>query len=272
MAVYPDVPHVACFDTAFHSSQAPVATRFGLPREFYVAGIRRYGFHGLSYEYIARALRVIAPELADGRVIVAHLGNGASMCAIHAGRSVETTMGLTPLDGLPMGTRCGELDPGVVLYLIRQRGMSPEAVEDLLYHRSGLLGLSGVSSDMRQLLASDEPSAGEAIESYVFSIAREIGALTAGLGGLDALVFTGGVGEHAPGIRASVCERSAWLGIRLDPAANATGGPLISIPRAQPSVWVIPADEQKMIALQTWELVKDRGDRAGLPAARKNYS
>jgi acetate kinase len=255
MAVHPDLPQIACFDTAFHASEAPVATRFALPRDLYAAGVRRYGFHGLSYEYIARALREAAPELAAGRVVVAHLGNGASMCAMHGGRSVDTTMGFTALDGLPMGTRCGTLDPGVILYLLQQRRMTPEAVEDLLYHRSGLLGISGRSSDMRDLLASDEPPAREAIETYVFRVARELGALTASLGGLDALVFTAGIGEHAPEIRAAVCEHSAWLGIRLDPAANARGGPPVSAPGSSPSVWVIPTDEEKMIALHTWSIV-----------------
>jgi acetate kinase len=255
MAADPDLPQVACFDTAFHASAPPVATRFALPRDLDEAGVRRYGFHGLSYEYIARALREATPELAAGRVVVAHLGNGASMCAMHGGRSVDTTMGLTALDGLPMGTRCGSLDPGVILYLLQQRGMTPDAVEDLLYHRSGLLGISGCSSDMRDLLASDERPAREAIETYVFRIARELGALTASLGGLDGLVFTAAIGERAPAIRAAVCGRSAWLGIRLDPEANARGGPLVSAPGTRPSVWVIPTDEENMIALHTWKIV-----------------
>ena len=267
MAVHPDLPQVACFDTAFHASAAPVAMRFALPRDFYEAGVRRYGFHGLSYEYIARALREAAPELAAGRVVVAHLGNGASMCAMHGGRSVDTTMGLTALDGLAMGTRCGALDPGVILYLLQQRGMTADAVEDLLYHRSGLLGLSGCSSDMRDLLASGDRPAREAIETYVFRIARELGALTASLGGLDALVFTAGIGERAPAIRAAVCARSAWLGLRLDPGANARGGPLVSVPGSRPSVWVIPTDEEKMIALHTWDAVRETVGRTVAPTA-----
>ena len=265
IAVQPDLPQVACFDTAFHASAAPVAMRFALPRDFYEAGVRRYGFHGLSYEYIARALREAAPELAAGRVVVAHLGNGASMCAMHGGRSVDTTMGLTALDGLAMGTRCGTLDPGVILYLLQQRGMTADAVEDLLYHRSGLLGLSGRSSDMRDLLASNDRPAREAIETYVFRVARELGALTASLGGLDALVFTAGIGERSPAIRAAVCERSAWLGIRLDPAANARGGPLVSVPGSRPYVWVIPTDEEKMIALHAWEIVRETVARTVAP-------
>ncbi|HUZ63551.1 MAG TPA: acetate/propionate family kinase, partial [Acetobacteraceae bacterium] len=219
----PELPQVACFDTAFHHGMPELATRFALPRDLTAAGIRRYGFHGLSYEFIARRLRDLAPELAAGRVIAAHLGNGASLCAMAAGRSVDTTMGFTALDGLMMGTRSGSLDPGAVLHLITQCGMTAAAVEDLLYHRSGLLGVSGISNDMRALLASADPHAAEAIALFVFRIARETGALAAALGGLDGFVFTAGIGEHAAPVREAVCARLGWLGARLDPAANARG-------------------------------------------------
>lgn len=252
--IRPDLPQVACFDTAFHHSLSTVATRFALPREYEIAGVRRYGFHGLSYEYIANALSRIAPEIARGRVIVAHLGNGASLCALREGRSVDTTMGFTALDGLPMGTRCGALDPGVILYLLQERHMTPGAIEDLLYHSSGLLGVSGLSSDMRTLLASGDPRARDAVELFVFRIVREIGALAASLGGLDALVFTAGIGEHAPEIRRRVCEGAAWLGIELDPAANDAGGPRLTRPTSRVSTWAIPTDEDLMIALHTRRL------------------
>jgi acetate kinase len=247
----PGLPQVACFDTSFHRTRPSVATRFALPREYEAAGIRRYGFHGLSYEYVAGALPTVAPDLASGRVIVAHLGNGASLCALQDGKSVDTTMSFTALDGLPMGTRCGAIDPGAVLYLIRERGMSASAVEDLLYHRSGLLGVSGLSSDMRELLASSDRGAVEAIELFTFRIAREIGALAASLGGLDGLVFTAGIGEHAREIRRQVCLRTAWLGVSLDDAANASGGPRISSAESRVAVWVIPTDEEAMIARHT---------------------
>lgn len=252
--IRPDLPQVACFDTAFHHSLSTVATRFALPRGYEIAGVRRYGFHGLSYEYIANALSRIAPEIARGRVIVAHLGNGASLCALREGRSVDTTMGFTALDGLPMGTRCGALDPGVILYLLQERHMTPGAIEDLLYHSSGLLGVSGLSSDMRTLLASGDPRARDAVELFVFRIVREIGALAASLGGLDALVFTAGIGEHAPEIRRRVCEGAAWLGIELDPAANDAGGPRLTRPTSRVSTWAIPTDEDLMIALHTRRL------------------
>ncbi|HXL96832.1 MAG TPA: acetate kinase, partial [Steroidobacteraceae bacterium] len=214
-------------------------------------GIRRYGFHGLSYEYIAGALPQVAPDCARGKIVVAHLGNGASMCAIDHGRSIASTMGLTPLDGLPMGTRSGALDPGVVLYLMQHEGMSAEAVERLLYERSGLLGVSGLSSDMRTLLASDLPAVKEAIDLFVYRIGRELGSLIAALGGLDALVFTGGIGEHARQIRSRVCQDAGWIGIRLDEAANATGGPRISRPESTPSAWMMPTDENLMVARHT---------------------
>lgn len=250
-AALPDVPQVACFDTAFHRSHPVVADLFALPSDYYEAGVRRYGFHGLSYEYIVRKLPEIAPEIARGRVVVAHLGNGASMCAIHNGRSVDSTMGLTGLDGLAMGTRCGQIDPGVLLYLMQAQQMDARQIEDLLYRRSGLLGISGVSSDMRALLASNDPQAALAIEYFVYRIVREMGALAAALGGLDGLVFTGGIGEHAASIRAQVCRGAAWLGIELDDAANERHGPRISTVSSRVSAWVIPTDEEQMIALHT---------------------
>jgi acetate kinase len=251
----PRVPQVACFDTAFHRDQPPLAQAFALPRELSANGIRRYGFHGLSYEYIVSALPRVAPECAHGKVIVAHLGNGASMCAIDGGRSIATTMGLTALDGLPMGTRSGALDPGVVLYLLQHEGMDAAALQRLLYERSGLLGVSGISSDMRTLLASDAPSAKEAIDLFVYRIGRELGSLAAALGGLDALIFTGGIGEHAAQIRARVCTDAQWLGVAFDDAANAGHGPRISRPGARVSAWVIPTDENLMVARHTQRLL-----------------
>lgn len=257
-AVRPDLPQVACFDTAFHRGHERAVDRFALPPELEALGVRRYGFHGLSYEYITGALSKAAPDVARGRVIVAHLGNGTSLCTVRDGRSVDTTMGFTALDGLPMGTRCGALDPGVILFLLRQCHISGDAVEDLLYNRSGLLGLSGMSSDMRALLASPDASAAEAIELFVFRIAREIGALTASLGGLDGLVFTAGIGEHAPQIRRRVCERTAWLGVALDVMANERGGPCISRAGSAVSVWVISTDEEAMIARHVWAILQGR--------------
>jgi len=248
----PDMPQVACFDTAFHRAQPALAQRFALPRALADEGVHRYGFHGLSYEYIASAL---PSELAGARVVVAHLGNGASLCAMRAGRSVATTMGLTTLDGLVMGTRPGALDPGVLLYLMRQHGMEVEDLERLLYQESGLLGVSGVSSDMRELLASDDPRAREAVDLFVYRIGRELGSMAAALGGIEGLVFTGGIGENAPVIRERVCRGAAWLGVALDAAANAAGGPRISTPGAAASAWVIPTDENRMIASHTRNLV-----------------
>lgn len=247
----PGLPQVACFDTAFHATMAPVATRFALPRSYEAAGVRRYGFHGLSYEFIAGRLARTAPALAAGKVIVAHLGAGASLCAMSGGFSVDTTMGFTALDGLVMGTRCGAIDPGVLIHLQRAEGLSWQAVEDLLYKRSGLLGVSGVSSDMRVLLASAEPAAAEAVELFIWRIARDAGALTSTLGGLDGLVFTAGVGQHAAAVRAGVCERLAWLGVVLDPAANAADAGVISAPASRVEVRVIPTDEEAVIAGHT---------------------
>lgn len=252
----PNLPQVACFDTAFHHGMPIVATRFALPREYEAEGVRRYGFHGLSYEYIAGRLREMAPDLARGRVIAAHLGNGASLCAMQGGRSVDTTMGFTALDGLVMGTRSGSLDPGVILYLEQQHGMDAEAVEKLLYNQSGLLGVSGISSDMRTLLASTESRARDAIELFVFRIAREIGALTASLNGVDGLVFTAGIGEHAPEIRAAVVSRLGWLGAVLDEAANTRGDLLISRPESQIALYALPTNEEAMIARHTLDTIR----------------
>jgi acetate kinase len=255
-AARPDLPQIACFDTAFHHTMPKVAARYALPREYEDAGVRRYGFHGLSYEYISRRLRELAPDLADRRVIVAHLGNGASLCALLKGRSLDTTMGFTTLDGLVMGTRCGDLDPGVVLYLEQQRGLTPKDVEDILYNRSGLLGVSGgLASDMRALLASADPRAQDAINLFVYRIAREVGALTSSLEGLDGLVFTAGIGEHAPEIRASVAARLAWLGAEIDPDANAKNAAVISTPASRIEVRVIPTDEEMMIARHTLDAI-----------------
>jgi acetate kinase len=250
-ALQPRVPQIACFDTAFHRTMDTVTRRLGLPRAYEEEGVQRYGFHGLSYEFIAQQLRAIDPDLANGRVIVAHLGNGASLCAMHDGRSVDTTMSFTALDGLLMGTRPGALDPGAVTYLMRERTMSAAEIEDLLYHRSGLLGISGISSDMRILLASNDSRAREAVELFVFRAAREIGALTASLGGLDGLVFTAGIGEHASEIRSRVCARCAWLGVILDERANGAGQVRISTDASRVRIYVIPTDEERMIAGHT---------------------
>ncbi len=254
-SIAPKVPQVACFDTAFHHSQPPLAREFALPRELSAKGIRRYGFHGLSYEYIVAKLPEVAPAHANGKIIVAHLGNGASMCAIAEGRSIATTMGFTPVDGLPMGTRTGTLDPGVILFLLGQEGMDANAIEHLIYERSGLLGVSGLSSDMRTLLASGAPAANEAIDLFVYRIGRELGSLVAALGGLDALVFTGGIGENAAEIRARVCTHAKWVGITFDEAANSRNGLLISAAGSAVSVWVVPTDENLMVARHTRRLL-----------------
>src|SRR5215813_11113455 len=251
VALQPRVPQVACFDTAFHRTMDSVTRRLGLPRAYEEEGVQRYGFHGLSYEYIAQRLRTIDPDLAKGRVIVAHLGNGANLCAMHDGRSVDTTMSFTALDGLLMGTRPGTLDPGAVTYLMREHAMSAAEIEDVLYHRSGLAGVSGISSDMRTLLASDNSHAKEAVDLFIFRAAREIGGLTASLGGLDGLVFTAGIGEHAPEIRSRVCARCAWLGVVLDEHANRAGQMQITAEASSVRVYVIPTDEEKMIAAHT---------------------
>lgn len=265
-ATLPNVPQVACFDTAFHLTQPPVARAFALPRQYAAEGVRRYGFHGLSYEYVAQALPRMAPEVADGRVIVAHLGNGASLCAMRGRTSVATTMGFTALDGLVMGTRCGSIDPGVLLYLMDTHHMDARSLERLLYQESGLLGVSGISSDMRTLLASDAETAREAVNLFVYRIGREIGSMAAALGGLDALVFTAGIGEHATEIRARVCRDAAWLGIRLDEAANRAGASRISRDGSPASAWIVPTDESLMIARHTLALVApaDVAARPGL--------
>jgi len=254
-ALYPDVPQVACFDTAFHRGHPFVADAFALPRTLYDEGVRRYGFHGLSYEYIARRLAATAPDLAAGRVVVAHLGNGASMCAIRAGRSLDSTMGFTAVDGLPMGTRTGQLDPGVLLYLMSDRGMDAASLTRLIYNESGLKGLSGLSNDMRDLEAAATEAARQAIDYFVYRIRKELGALAAALGGLDGLVFTAGIGENSASIRAAVCEGMDWLGIALDPARNAARETVISSPASRVTVLRIPTDEERMIATHALALL-----------------
>jgi len=251
----PGLPHVACFDTAFHRTHPPVADRFAIPDALYREGVRRYGFHGLSYEYIAGALAERLPEIALGRVVVAHLGSGASMCALAGGRSVDSSMGFTALDGLPMGTRSGSLDSGVILWLQQQKGWSVDRVEHFLYADCGLKGLSGVSNDMRTLLASDEPLAKLAVEYFIYHVARTAGALAAAMGGIDALVFTAGIGEHAPEIRRQVAAGLGWLGVAFDEAANAAGGPRITRADSRISLWVIPTDEDLMIARHAWSVL-----------------
>lgn len=248
---HPELPQVACFDTAFHRGQPWQSGTFAIPRALTEEGVRRYGFHGLSYEYVAHRLPQIDPTLADARVVVAHLGSGASMCAIHGGRSIDSTMGFTALDGLPMGTRCGAIDPGVLIYLIRQKGMGADELEKLLYHKSGLLGVSGVSNDMRVLLESGEPAAEEAVELFCFRVAKETGALAASMGGIDALVFTAGIGERSVPVRERVGQKLGWLGVAIDPATNAANGPKISSPDSRIPVYVVPTNEEGMIARHT---------------------
>ena len=247
----PDMPQVACFDTSFHTSIPAVAQTFALPRKFTEQGVRRYGFHGLSYEYIASVLPGIDPEAAAGRTVVAHLGNGASMCAMNGLKSMACTLGFTAVDGLMMGTRCGSLDPGVMLYLMDECSMTTRDLETLIYKESGLLGVSGISSDMRFLLQSEDPRAVEAVELFVYRINRELGSLVGALGGLDALVFTGGIGENAAPIRERVCQAAAWLGLECDARANALQSPCISQKDSRVRAWVIPTDEELMIALHT---------------------
>ncbi|MEM9221569.1 MAG: acetate/propionate family kinase [Pseudomonadota bacterium] len=247
-SAFPQALQVGCFDTAFHRNHPFVNDIFAIPRKYYDKGIRRYGFHGLSYEYISHKLAEDDPGLHSGNVVVAHLGNGASMCAMRGGSSVGSTMGLSALDGLPMGTRCGQVDPGVLLYLMQTEGLDADGVADVLYHRSGLLGLSGISNDMRTLEASPAPAARDAIDYFVFRVRWELGALSAVLGGLDGVVFTGGIGEHSRTVRSRVCEGMEWLGIALDREANAANGPLISSVKGSVKVLVIPTDEEKVIA------------------------
>ena len=251
----PNVPQVACFDTGFHQGHTEVAKLLPLPRDLRNSGLRRYGFHGLSYEYVASVLPAKAPEIAKGRVIVAHLGGGASLCALKDGESIDNTLGFTALDGLCMGTRPGSLDPGAVLYLFQSLGLSPKAVEAILYKKSGLLGISGISNDMRDILASADPSARLAVDYFVYRLAKEIGASVAVLGGVDGLVFTAGIGENSPEIRRRTCDASAWLGIELDPEANCRNDLRISTPQSKVSVWVIPTNEELMIARHTASLL-----------------
>ncbi|MFL9965044.1 acetate/propionate family kinase [Paraburkholderia sediminicola] len=247
------VPQIACFDTAFHHTQPAIATRYALPPDITSHGVRRYGFHGLSYEYIASVLPQYSERAARGKTVVLHLGNGASMTAMDGSRSMASTMGFTAIEGLVMGTRCGSLDPGVVLWMIEQAHMDAGAIGSLLYKRSGLLGVSGISSDMRTLLASDAPAAAEAVDLFCYRISRELGSLAAALGGLDAIVFTAGIGEYAPPVRERVCRLAAWLGVSLDASANARHGPRIDDAQSAVEVWVIPTNEELMIARHTLE-------------------
>ncbi len=251
LARAPDLPQIACFDTAFHRRQPAVAQAFALPKSITERGVRRYGFHGLSYEYIAQTLPGVDPRAAAGNAIVLHLGNGASMCAMANGKSVASTMGFTAADGLPMGTRCGSLDPGVVLYLMDELAMDARAIEKLIYQQSGLLGVSGISSDMRTLEASADPAAKAAIDLFIYRIGRELGSLAAALGGLDAIVFTAGIGENSARLRERVCGDAAWLGVELDRAANDARGPRISTTQSRVAAWVIPTNEELMIARHT---------------------
>jgi len=251
----PQLPQVACFDTAFHRNQPAVAQGFALPKAISERGVLRYGFHGISYEYIAGVLSEYDAKAAAGKTVVLHLGNGASMCAVAGGRSIASTMGFTALDGLPMGTRCGNLDPGVVLYLMDELGMDSRAIEKLLYQQSGLLGISGISSDMRTLQESNDPDARAAIDMFVYRIGRELGSLASALQGLDAIVFTAGIGENSAMLRERVCRDAAWLGITLDSAANARGGPRISAPASRVAAWVVRTNEELMIARHTLELI-----------------
>jgi acetate kinase len=247
----PYLPQVGCFDTAFHHDLAPPVSRYAIPLRFEAEGVRKYGFHGLSFEYIASTLGSLDPALPSKRTVVAHLGNGSSLCATRNGRSLDTTMGFSTLDGLVMGTRCGAIDPGVLLYLQKTKGMSAEALEQMLYHGSGMLGVSGISGDMRALSASEDPRAKEAIELFVFRIAREALAMANTLGGIDALVFTGGIGEHAPHVRAMVCDRLAWLGAQLDSDANGRASRQIHAPGSKIDIYIVPTDEERVMARHT---------------------
>jgi acetate kinase len=254
-AAFPAAEQVACFDTAFHRGHPWVNDVYALPRRYYEKGVRRYGFHGLSYAYIVHRLKEIAPELLEGRLVVGHLGNGASLCAIEQGRPIASTLGFSALDGLPMGTRCGDLDPGVVLYLLQSEGMDAEAIETLLYKESGLKGLSGISNDMRTLEESDAPAAKEAIDYFVYRVKRELGAMAAAIGGLDGIVFTGGIGEHSQLVRARVCADLGFLGVAVDEAKNAADGPDLTAAGATCRVMVVPTDEETMIARETAALL-----------------
>jgi acetate kinase len=255
LQLLPDLPQAACFETAFHAMQPPEAHRLALPREYEAQGVRRYGFHGLSYEDVSQRLRDLSSGRMPERVVIARLGNGASMCALRGGRSFATTTGFSTLDGLVTGTQAGSLDPGVILHLLRADGVKLRQLEDLLYNRSGLLGLSGISADMKTLLASDDPRAGEAVDQFCYAAIRHLGSLAAALGGLDALVFSGGIGVNAAPVRARICEGAAWLGLVFDPAANAAGGPAISHVKSAVVAWVIAADEERLIARHTRRLL-----------------
>jgi acetate kinase len=258
LANFPALPQVACFDTAFHRNHDEIADHYAVPRELHDEGVRRYGFHGLSYEYLARSLPDVAPEIAKARIIVAHLGSGASMCAMHGGRSIESTMGFTALDGLPMGTRTGQIDPGIILYLMTAKGMSTAEVQDFLYRDCGLKGLSGVSNDMRELQHSSDPRASFAIDYFVYRVALYVGMLAAALEGLDGFVFTAGIGENSVGIRARIAERLEWLGVSLDPVENARHASRISRADSRIPVYIIPTDEEFMIAQHTLSLLWNR--------------
>jgi acetate kinase len=253
---FPDLPQVACFDTAFHRGHSSIVDHYAIPERLYTEGVRRYGFHGLSYEYIARRLPEVAPAIAPGRVIVAHLGSGASMCALAGGRSIESTMGFTALDGLPMGTRPGQIDPGVLLYLMGQKGMNAAELADFCYRECGLKGLSGISNDVRTLEASADPQAKLALDYFCYRVGLHAGLLAAALGGLDGFVFTAGIGENSAGMRARIAGRLSWLGAALDPAANAAHVTLISRPESRLALYVIPTDEELMIARHTLALLK----------------
>jgi acetate kinase len=263
---FPDLPQIACFDTAFHRGHGALADHYAIPRALHAEGVRRYGFHGLSYEYVASALGQVAPEIAARRVIVAHLGSGASMCALSGGRSVESTLGFTALDGLPMGTRPGQLDPGVVLYLISEKGMSAAEVQNFLYRECGLKGLSGISNDMRELQENSDPRAVFAVDYFVYRVGLNAGMLAAAMQGVDGVVFTAGIGENSPKIRAAIAARLAWLGVSLDEAANADSKSLISRPDSRVPVYVVPTDEELMIARHTWSLLSRQ------PKSAPNYA
>ena len=258
---FPTMPQIACFDTAFHRGHSPVADHFGIPQSLYAEGVRRYGFHGLSYEYVAGRLPEIAPEIAKGRVIIAHLGSGASMCAVSNGQSVESTMGFTALDGLPMGTRPGQLDPGIVLYLLTEKAMSPQEAQDFLYQKCGLRGLSGVSNDVRELLESSDPGASLALNYFTYRVGLHAGMLAAALGGLDAFIFTAGIGERSAEMRARIVEKLVWFGAELDPAANAAGKSKISSEASRIALYVVPTDEELMIARHTLAVLRNSSAR-----------
>jgi acetate kinase len=263
-ASHPELPQVACFDTAFHADLPWVASTYALPQELADEGVQRYGFHGLSYEYVSQHLAALRPELANQRIVICHLGNGSSLAAVHAGRGVDTTMGFTALDGVPMGTRCGAIDPGVLLYLMREKGMGAAELEDLLYRRSGLLGVSGLSNDMRALQESSDPAAQRAVELFCFRVAKEVSAMAGSMGGIDALVFTAGIGENSPGVRAAVCERLRWMGVAIDDYANSRRALEISGDDSILPVFVLPTNEEKMIALHTLAVLA-----AGAPHGRE---